>query len=246
MPDGQMLPPSRSAIQNPKVLTDFTAPSRRDGSRRPPFADPRSILSCMDIATLCVSPDLKLRLFTASAGRLLGIGPQQLGVTFAPSGAYGLHGTMMARIRAVLFSGIAQEGLVQPATDPPLLCRLLPLRRAGAAAGIDGVIITFTATKPVAQAAVAPSKAPGPQADHAALRCGLTRRQHQVLDHVLAGHPSKNIAADLGISQRTVENHRAAIMARTGATSLPALARLAIGADVGGDCKPLRARAVSK
>jgi len=43
---------------------------------------------------------------------------------------------------------------------------------------------------------------------------------------VLAGHPSKNIAADLGISQRTVENHRAAIMHRTGARSLPELTRL--------------------
>ena len=39
-----------------------------------------------------------------------------------------------------------------------------------------------------------------------------------------------NIAADLGISQRTVENHRAAIMNRTGARSLPALARLAMSA----------------
>ena len=43
----------------------------------------------------------------------------------------------------------------------------------------------------------------------------LTARQQQVLDHVLAGHPSKNIAADLGISQRTVDNHRAAIMRNT-------------------------------
>ncbi len=59
---------------------------------------------------------------------------------------------------------------------------------------------------------------------------GLTKRQHQIMDMVLAGHPSKNIAADLGISQRTVENHRAAIMAKTGATSLPALARLALAA----------------
>jgi two-component system CheB/CheR fusion protein len=44
---------------------------------------------------------------------------------------------------------------------------------------------------------------------------------------VLAGHPSKNIAADLNISQRTVENHRASIMKKTGSRSLPALARLA-------------------
>ena len=56
---------------------------------------------------------------------------------------------------------------------------------------------------------------------------GLTPRQQDVMERVLAGQPSKNIAADLGISQRTVENHRASIMNRTGSKSLPALARLA-------------------
>ena len=59
---------------------------------------------------------------------------------------------------------------------------------------------------------------------------GLTQRQKEIMALVLAGHPSKNIAADLGISQRTVENHRAAIMKRTGVKSLPALARLAVAA----------------
>ncbi|BDG70466.1 chemotaxis protein CheB [Roseomonas fluvialis] len=61
----------------------------------------------------------------------------------------------------------------------------------------------------------------------AGLLATLTARQREVLDAVLAGQPSKNIATDLGISQRTVESHRAAIMQKTGATSLPALARLA-------------------
>jgi two-component system CheB/CheR fusion protein len=55
---------------------------------------------------------------------------------------------------------------------------------------------------------------------------GLTPRQHQILDLVLAGQPSKNIAADLGISRRTVENHRASIMRRMGARSLAALVRM--------------------
>ncbi len=59
---------------------------------------------------------------------------------------------------------------------------------------------------------------------------GLTARQRDVMAMVLAGQPSKNIAADLGISQRTVENHRAAIMHKTGMRSLPALARLALAA----------------
>ncbi|MEI8395815.1 MAG: chemotaxis protein CheB [Rhodospirillaceae bacterium] len=61
------------------------------------------------------------------------------------------------------------------------------------------------------------------------LLAALTERQRQIMDLVLAGCPSKNIAADLGISQRTVENHRAAIMRKTGSKSLPALARLALG-----------------
>jgi len=62
---------------------------------------------------------------------------------------------------------------------------------------------------------------------------GLTARQRQIMGLVLAGHPSKNIAADLGISQRTVENHRAAVMKKTGSHSLSALIRLALAADPG-------------
>lgn len=58
----------------------------------------------------------------------------------------------------------------------------------------------------------------------------LTSRQREIMVMVLDGHPSKNIAADLHISQRTVENHRSAIMHKTGCTSLPALARLAVAA----------------
>jgi len=77
----------------------------------------------------------------------------------------------------------------------------------------------------------------------------LTPRQRDIMALVLSGHPSKNIAADLGISQRTVENHRASIMRRTGSRSLPALARLALtavsdgtepGAPGGGSVKNLR------
>jgi len=56
----------------------------------------------------------------------------------------------------------------------------------------------------------------------------LTPREHQIMDLILAGTPNKNIAADLGISQRTVENHRASIMRKTGVKSVAALARLGL------------------
>ncbi len=155
----------------------------------------------------------------------------------------------MARIRAVLDSGIASQRDIALPSGQKLFCRLLPLHAFDTAGpAFEGVIITYATTNSAAAGVPTPGLPHHPPdhddgglaAGYPELGYGLTRRQHQVLGHVLAGHPSNNIAADLGISQRTVENHRAAIMARTGATSLPALARLAIGADVGGDCKTAR------
>jgi two-component system CheB/CheR fusion protein len=67
----------------------------------------------------------------------------------------------------------------------------------------------------------------------------LTVRQREIMDMVLAGKANKNIAVDLHISQRTVENHRAAIMRRTGSNSIPALARLALAAAWKGGDEPL-------
>lgn len=51
----------------------------------------------------------------------------------------------------------------------------------------------------------------------------LTPRQKAVLDMVMAGEPSKNIAADLGISQHTVESHRGQIMQKLGLRTIPNL-----------------------
>ena len=94
------------------------------------------------------------------------------------------------------------------------------------------------------------SKTPTLVVSHVEMRDGmrgLTTRQRQIMELVVAGHPSKNIAADLGISQRTVENHRASIMRKTGSTSIPALVRLSFGASLNGDVvkKPFGVRAPS-
>lgn len=48
----------------------------------------------------------------------------------------------------------------------------------------------------------------------------LTGRQVEVLELMVAGHPNKVIAAELGLSQRTVEVHRAALMRKLGVDSL--------------------------
>jgi len=101
--------------------------------------------------------------------------------------------------------------------------------RAGAADVVEKPITVRKLLTAVDKALVLSQHARGKQLAAGRL-ARLTPRQQEILDMVLAGHPSKNIAADLGISQRTVENHRAMIMKKTGANSLPDLARIAIDA----------------
>jgi two-component system response regulator FixJ len=55
----------------------------------------------------------------------------------------------------------------------------------------------------------------------------LSPREREVMDMVVRGHPNKVIAAELGISPRTVEVYRANVMTKMGARNLPEL--IAIG-----------------
>jgi two-component system, LuxR family, response regulator FixJ len=61
----------------------------------------------------------------------------------------------------------------------------------------------------------------------------LTPREREVLALMTRGKPNKIMAAELGVSQRTVEIHRARVMEKSGAASLAQLVRMVM--DLEGD-----------
>lgn len=60
----------------------------------------------------------------------------------------------------------------------------------------------------------------------------LTSREREVLTHVLRGRLNKQIAADLGIDERSVKRHRTSLMSKIEVASVAELARLAAEVDV--------------
>jgi two-component system, LuxR family, response regulator FixJ len=60
----------------------------------------------------------------------------------------------------------------------------------------------------------------------------LTSREYEVLERLVAGKSNKEIAAQLGISPRTVEFHRAHVMEKMAVKGLPELVRIWLSADL--------------
>ncbi len=58
---------------------------------------------------------------------------------------------------------------------------------------------------------------------------GLTQREREVMERVVAGRHNREIAAELAISPRTVEVHKARMMDKLGVGSVAELVRLSLG-----------------
>jgi len=66
----------------------------------------------------------------------------------------------------------------------------------------------------------------------AAVAAMLTRREREVLDLMVRGYTNKEMAPTLGISERTVEDHRASIIAKTRTNGMAQLVALSRGEEI--------------
>ena len=60
-----------------------------------------------------------------------------------------------------------------------------------------------------------------------------TPREREVLQLVSSGKANKSMAAELGVSQRTIEVHRARVMEKMGASSVAQLVRMVMDLENG-------------
>lgn len=116
--------------------------------------------------------------------------------------------------------------------DVPLAVRAM---KAGAADFIEKPFDDMLIVEAVRRAMAEAAQSADGRTEQAALRdriAGLTPREREVLDRLVAGRANKAIAFELGISPRTVEIHRASLMDKMQAQNLSHLLRMAIAAGV--------------
>jgi two-component system response regulator FixJ len=129
-------------------------------------------------------------------------------------------GAMSVRIPAIVITGHG---------DVPMAVAAM---KAGALDFIEKPFEDEVLIEAIERAAAELSREGGNE-DITAIRTRLNRlseRERDVLSRVVAGLPNKTIAYELDISPRTVEVHRANVMAKMEARSLPELVRMALAA----------------
>jgi DNA-binding CsgD family transcriptional regulator/PAS domain-containing protein len=228
------LDPSKEHLQSVNEALAAANDQLRDAleHQRRTSDDLQNILNCSDVATLFLDEDLNVRFFTPSAGSCFNLGTADVGRPLARMANPFVGIDLIADARTVLAEIGTIRREVRSVSGARYICRISPYRaRDNRIEGIVVVLGEICTMKAVEeQTGATPAESAARRAAAALRIAGLTRRQREVMELVVAGRANKEIAAHLGIAQRTVENHRAAVMQKTGAASLSDLVRLVIGA----------------
>ena len=145
---------------------------------------------------------------------------------------------ILTDVRMPGMDGLAfQDKLKQDRIDAPVIIMTghgdIPLAvRAIKAGAVDFIEKPFADATILDSIHAAVDRSQGIDPEIAARLADLTPREREVLELLVAGHPNKVVAYRLDISPRTVEIHRARVMEKMSAKSLPELVRMAIQAKI--------------
>ncbi len=186
---------------NPRVRRSVCALLTAAGLRSEAYASARAFLAAYDPSRPgCLVLDLRLR---GESGLELQDELRRRQVAL-PIIVLTAHATVPASVRALKAGAI--EFLRKPAPPATLLASIRD------ALAMDERARQQTATRAARERRLA----------------RFTARERQVLDLLLSGETSKEIATGLGLSVRTVEGYRAAIYVKTGVSSVAQLVRFVL------------------
>jgi DNA-binding CsgD family transcriptional regulator len=163
---------------------------------------------------LLLSPDLVVRAQTPQTQRYLSVlVPPEEGRAPVPAGAY--------NVAAQLLAAEAGTDGHPPAARVHLAAgRWLTLRAARIGAGDTGHGDIAVSVEPAA---------PGDRVSVFARACGLSRRETELLDHLVPGAGTRDIAGLMFVSENTVQDHLKSIFAKTATRSRRSLLARALG-----------------
>jgi DNA-binding CsgD family transcriptional regulator len=173
---------------------------------------------------LLLSPDLAVRAQTPPTQRYLRVlVPPEEGRAPVPAGAYNVAAQLLATEAGA--DGHPPMARVHLAAGRWLTLRAArmdpgPPRTPGASAG--GIAAGDIAVS-------IESAAPGDRVSVFARACGLSRRETELLDHLVAGADTRDVARRMFVSENTVQDHLKSIFTKTGTRSRRLLLARALG-----------------
>ncbi|CAA9237546.1 MAG: two component transcriptional regulator, LuxR family [uncultured Chthoniobacterales bacterium] len=128
----------------------------------------------------------------------------------------------------VIFSGVRNEGLIEQLFEAGARSFI---GKAEAGEALIAAIRSAAEHKPFFTPQVSQilfGRFMGDVRQGAPKAAAVTKREREIIRHIADGRSNKEVAAALGISSRTAETHRAAIMRKLGASSTAEIVRYAI------------------
>lgn len=163
---------------------------------------------------LLLSPDLEVRAQTPQAQRYLRmLVPPEEGQAPVPAGAYNVAAQLLA-------TEAGADGHPPMARVHLAGGRWLTLRAARMDTGLPGASDIAVSIEPAA---------PGDRVAVFARACGLSRRETELLGHLVAGASTREVARQMSVSENTVQDHLKSVFAKTSTRSRRALLACALG-----------------